>query len=60
MLVMSYYIFRCIFVIFPKFDKRTDLEQVMIVIQLVGMCLVLLGIAYSYYRISVISVLLYI
>ena len=32
MLVMSYYIFRCIFVIFPKLDKRTQFEQVMIII----------------------------
>ena len=59
-LVTTYYIFRCIFVIFPKFERRTGFVQAMIVIQLVGMCLVTLGMAFSFWNISIIKPLLYI
>ena len=59
-IVTTYYIFRCIFVIFPKFERRTSFVQSMIIVQLVGMCLVTIGMAVSYHHISVIKPLLYI
>lgn len=48
-LVTTYYIFRCIFVIFPKFDRRTDFVQIMIVVQMIGMSIVLLCMIASFW-----------
>ena len=60
MIVTFYYIFRCIFVIFPRYKMRDKFEQSMIIVQLVGMSLTLLGMIYSYFvEISVIKWLLY-
>jgi hypothetical protein len=59
-IVTTYYIFRCIFVIFPRFERRTPFVQSIIVVQLVGMCLVTLGMVASFYHISIIKPLLYI
>jgi hypothetical protein len=61
LIVTAYYMFRCIFVIFPKFSSRSRFVKNMIIIQLVGMSLTLLGIIYScFFDISIIKYLLYI
>lgn len=60
-IVTIYYIFRCIFVIFPRYDRRDNFTQNMIIIQLVGMSLICFGMVYSYFvNISIIKWLLYI
>ena len=60
-IVTIYYIFRCIFVIFPRYDRRERFVQDMIVLQLVGMSITCLGMVYSYFfDISIIKWLLYI
>jgi hypothetical protein len=61
MIVTIYYLFRCIFVIFPRFDRRSPFVQNVIIIQLLGMSAVLIGMIVSYFnRLNVIKVLLYI
>ena len=60
-IVTVYYIFRCIFVIFPRYDRREKFVQNMMVLQLVGMSSTCLGMVYSYFvNISIIKWLLYI
>jgi hypothetical protein len=59
-LVTSYYVIRCVFVIFPRYDRRSAFVQAMIIIQLIGMCLVFVGMIGSYWNISMIKPLLYI
>ena len=60
-IVTVYYMFRCIFVIFPKYANRDKFVQNIIVVQLIGMSCIVLGMIYSYFfRISIIKWLLYI
>ena len=60
-IVTIYYIFRCVFVIFPKYGNRDKFVQDVIVLQLVGMSCIVLGMIYSYFvSISIIKWLLYI
>jgi hypothetical protein len=60
-IVTVYYIFRCIFVIFPRYERRSLFVRHMIIIQLIGMTFTFLGMIYSYYiNINVIKWLLYI
>ena len=61
MIVTLYYVFRCIFVIFPKFEMRDSFTQNMIIIQLIGMGVTLVGIIVSFpFNIKIIIPLFYI
>ena len=61
MIVTLYYVFRCIFVIFPKFETRDSFTQNMIIIQLIGMGVTVVGIIVSFpFNIKIIIPLFYI
>lgn len=61
MIVTLYYVFRFIFVIFPKFEMRDSFTQNMIIIQLIGMGVTVVGIIVSFpFNIKIIIPLFYI